>query len=67
LQNVKAVAAEYRAARAAGNYDIAAVVAGEAVGLIHDIPPAATIVERIMAEAADIWRNRHNSVEFGSA
>ena len=46
---------------------LAPVVAGEAVGLIHDIPPAATIVERIMAEAGDIWRNRHNSVEFGSA
>ncbi|MFZ2155770.1 MAG: nitronate monooxygenase, partial [Bradyrhizobium sp.] len=46
LQNVKAVAAEYAAARASGNFDIAAVIAGEAVGLIHDIPPAADIVER---------------------
>src|SRR6202000_1442757 len=45
LQNVKAVAAEYAAARAAGNFDIAAVIAGEAVGLIHDIPKAGEIVE----------------------
>jgi nitronate monooxygenase len=60
LQNVKEVAAEYAAAKAAGNFDIAAVIAGEAVGLIHDIPPAAEIVERIITEAEQIllgWRN----------
>ncbi len=51
MQNVQAVAAEYAAARAAGNFDIAAVIAGEAVGLIHDIPPAAEIVDRIVTEA----------------
>src|SRR5512144_2837968 len=54
MQNVQAVAAEYAAARAAGNFDIAAVIAGEAVGLIHDIPPAAEIVERIAAEAEQL-------------
>src|SRR3954447_12904997 len=47
LQNSDAVSAEYFAARAAGNFDIAAVFAGEAAGLIHDIPPAAEIVDRI--------------------
>src|SRR5256712_1347420 len=46
MQNVQQVAAEYAAAKAAGNFDIAAVIAGEAVGLIHDIPPAAEIVGR---------------------
>ena len=54
MQNVKAVAAEYAAAKAAGNFDIAAVIAGEAVGLIHDIPPAAEIVGRIVTEAEQI-------------
>ena len=54
LQNVKSVAAEYADARAAGNFDVAAVIAGEAVGLIHDIPPAAEIVDRIVAEADQI-------------
>ena len=54
MQNVDAVAAEYAAAKAAGNFDIAAVFAGEAVGLIHDIPPAAEIVERIVTEAEQI-------------
>lgn len=61
LQNVKTVAAEYAAARAAGNFDIAAVIAGEAVGLIHDIPPAAEIVDRIIAEADQILLGRRNS------
>ena len=61
LQNVKMVAAEYAAARTAGNFEIAAVFAGEAVGLIHDIPPAAEIVDRIVAEAEQILAGRRNS------
>jgi len=61
LQNVKTVAAEYAAARTAGNFEIAAVFAGEAVGLIHDIPPAAEIVDRIVAEAEQILVGRRNS------
>jgi nitronate monooxygenase len=62
MQNVKAVAAEYAAARAAGNFDIAAVIAGESVGLIHDIPPAGEIVDRIVTEAEQILGGRRNSV-----
>jgi nitronate monooxygenase len=61
LQNVNSVAAEYAAAKAAGNFNIAAVIAGEAVGLIHDIPPAAEIVDRIVTEADQILAGRRNS------
>jgi nitronate monooxygenase len=61
IQNVAAIAAEYAAANAAGNFDVAAVIAGEAVGLIHDIPPAAEIVERIATEADQILSGRRNS------
>jgi nitronate monooxygenase len=61
LQNMSAVAAEYMAARAAGNFDVAAVFAGEVVGLIHDIPPAAEIVDRIVTEADQILGGRRNS------
>lgn len=61
MQNVTAVAAEYAAAQAARNFDIAAVIAGEAVGLIHDIPPAAEIVDRIVTEAEQILAGRRNS------
>jgi nitronate monooxygenase len=61
MQNVASVAADYAAARAAGNFDIAAVIAGESVGLIHDIPPAGEIVERIVTEAEQIIVGRRNS------
>jgi nitronate monooxygenase len=44
-------APRYAAARDAGDFDTAAVIAGEAIGLIHDLPQAAAIVERIIAEA----------------
>lgn len=62
LQQVNTVVAEYSAARAAGNFDVAAVIAGEAVGLIHDIAPAAEIVERIVAEAEQLLLGRRNFV-----
>jgi len=67
LQNVETVAAEYHAAKVAGNFDISAVIAGEAVGLIHDIPPAATIIERIISQAEEILSNRHNLVDLRRA
>jgi nitronate monooxygenase len=60
IQNVEAVAVEYAAARDAGNYDIAGVFAGNGVGLIHDVPPAAEIVERIASEADQILGGRRN-------
>jgi nitronate monooxygenase len=67
LQNVSAVAAEYAVAKAAGNFDIAAVIAGEAVGLIHDIPPAAEIIDRIVTEADQILSGRRNSYAASKA
>ena len=67
LQNVEAVGKKYNAAKEAGNFDIAAVIAGEAVGLIHDVPPAAVVIDRIISEAEDIMRQRLNSSNFGEA
>src|SRR5712672_3339908 len=61
LQNVKTIVAEYAAAKAAGDFDVAAVIAGEAIGLIHDIPKAAEIVDRIVTEANQILLGRRNS------
>ena len=66
IQNVRAVAAEYAAARAAGNFDIASVIAGEAVGLIHDVPPAAEIIDRITTEADQILSGKRNSVAMAA-
>ena len=61
MQRADEVAADYAAARAAGNFDVAAVFAGEFVGLIHDIPPAAEIVDRIVTEADQILSGKRNS------
>jgi nitronate monooxygenase len=62
MHNIAAVTADYAAARAAGNFDIAVVFAGESAGLIHDIPPAAEIVERIASEAEQLLLGRRNFV-----
>ena len=61
MQRADQVAVDYAAAKAAGNFDVAAVFAGESAGLIHDIPPAAEIVDRIVAEAEQILSGRRNS------
>ena len=44
--------AKYAVARDAGDFDIAAVIAGEAVGLIHDIPSAKDIIKRVVNQAS---------------
>jgi nitronate monooxygenase len=41
-----------------GDARIAAVRAGNAAGLIHDIPPAGLIVRQIVTEAERILRER---------
>jgi nitronate monooxygenase len=61
MQRADEIAREYAAAKMAGDFEIAAVFAGEAVGLIHDIPSAAEIVERIASEAEQLLEGRRNS------
>ncbi|MGL9617163.1 nitronate monooxygenase [Bradyrhizobium sp. U531] len=62
MQRADEIARDYAAAKMAGDFEIAAVFAGEAVGLIHDIPPAAEIVERIATEAEQLLAGRRNSI-----
>jgi hypothetical protein len=50
-QVAEQIGQEYASARERGNFDIAGVRAGEACSLIHDIPQAGEIVQRIVAEA----------------
>jgi len=52
LQHQAEEAARYDEARSAGDFDTAAVIAGEGVDLISDIPSAAEIVDRMVREAA---------------
>lgn len=47
-------AARYAQAREADNFDVAAVIAGESAGLVHDICPAHTLVQRMVHEAAEL-------------
>jgi nitronate monooxygenase len=53
-QAIGTEAPRYAAARAAGDFDTAAVIAGESLGLIHDLPGAADIVTRTVAQAEDL-------------
>lgn len=41
----------YQAARERGDFDVAAVIAGESVALVHDIPPAGAIIREIAEKA----------------
>jgi nitronate monooxygenase len=50
-ERVTEEAQRYREARERGDFDVAAVVAGEAAGLIHDLPSAGEVVERVVREA----------------
>jgi nitronate monooxygenase len=51
LRHVHEEGEQYLAARAAGDFDVAAVIAGEAVDLVSALEPAGTIVRRIVTEA----------------
>jgi nitronate monooxygenase len=52
LRHLEEESAKYAAAREAGDFDIAAVIAGEAAGLINDIPSAHDVIERVVREAS---------------
>jgi nitronate monooxygenase len=60
LQHQNEEAAKYSEAREKGDFDIAAVIAGEAVDLVDDIPPASEIVERMAKEATALLSNATN-------
>lgn len=52
LRRQEEEATRYAAARRDGDFDVAAVIAGESSGLVRDILPARDIVERIVREAS---------------
>jgi nitronate monooxygenase len=64
LQHQDEEAARYAAARAAGDFDTAAVIAGEVVDLIADIPSAAEIVERMMTTATHLFGGASNKYKI---
>jgi nitronate monooxygenase len=60
MQNAQAEAERYARAREAGDYDIAAVITGEAAGLVNEVLPAGAIVEQLVTGAEALlgggWR-----------
>lgn len=63
IRNQTAETAKYAAAKESGNFDIAAVIAGESAGLVHDIAPAREIVERIVYDATTLLTRGPSQVE----
>jgi nitronate monooxygenase len=47
----------YLAARKEGDFDVAAVIAGESSGLVHDVAPVRDVVDRIVREAVALVAN----------
>lgn len=56
LRNLELESAKYLAARERGDFDIAAVIAGESAGLVHEILPAREVVERTVRDAAALLK-----------
>jgi nitronate monooxygenase len=59
LRNLEDESPKYLAARQAGDFGMAAVIAGEAAGLIHDIPSARDVIERVVNEASILLARSH--------
>jgi nitronate monooxygenase len=51
LREQAAESERYAAARAAGDFDVAAVIAGESAGLIGDVPTVDVLMQRLVADA----------------
>jgi nitronate monooxygenase len=57
MRSIDGEGPRYAAARAAGDFETAAVIAGEAAALIHDIPSAAEVIERMARTATELLRD----------
>jgi nitronate monooxygenase len=60
------LAAAYAEARAREDFDVMAVVAGEAAGLIHDRPTAGSIIEAMVSQARTLLK-RSATLDFRKA
>ena len=66
LRHLDEESGKYANARAAGDFDIAAVIAGECVGLVQDIPTAQEVVGRTVREASAILANGSQRIQLDS-
>jgi nitronate monooxygenase len=58
MQNLNDESDRYVQARTEGNFDIAAVIAGESAALVHEVLPAAAIVKSVAAQAEALLARR---------
>ena len=65
LHRVDEAVAQYKAAQAAGDYDVLPVIAGESAGLVRDIAPVSALIERIIAGAAALLTDAPRRVQPG--
>jgi nitronate monooxygenase len=56
-ENLAAEVSRYDKAKAQGDFDVAAVIAGECVDLIHDLPPAGEIVVAMVRDAEALLKS----------
>ncbi|MDE3169790.1 MAG: nitronate monooxygenase [Acidobacteriota bacterium] len=63
LRSFGALSTEYARARAQNDLDMVAIVCGEAIGLLRDRPSAASIVESMVTQAAELLR-KSSSLNF---
>lgn len=63
VRNLEAEAAAYAQARSEGDFDIAAVTAGEAVGLIHELPSVRELIPDLARGAAALLETGPPQVE----
>ncbi len=57
--------ARYEERRLAGDFSVAGVLAGEGIDLMHDVPPAGALVERLVVEAERVLAERPRAVTAG--
>ena len=67
LRHSDAESMKYAAAREEGNFDIAAVIAGESVGLVHEVLSARDVIERTVGEAVALLNHGFSLVKVVEA
>jgi len=67
LRNQEIESARYMAARSEGDFDVAAVIAGEACGLIRDVMTVREIIERTVFDAVRLLKEGPPQVQLQSS
>ena len=67
LRQLDEEATTYLAARRAGNFDIAAVIAGESAGLVHGIASAQDVVDQVVRDASALLAGGRLQLEADAA